>query len=77
MDLIVKTAISDDYRNALTIQLGDKKLYFFDGEPEDANLSRDFNACYSIDDLIVKAFEAGTNGDTLNCTSEEVTWENI
>lgn len=41
------------------------ELSFFDGEPEDNNLNRNFNDCYSIENLIKKAYEAGKNGEVL------------
>ena len=41
------------------------RLSFHDGEPEDNNLGRNFNSCYSIDRLIREAYEAGKNGEEL------------
>ncbi len=53
-----------DYRHFLQIDVdGEEKVNFFDGEPEDANLSRDFNDAYKITDLMEMAFNAGKNGE--------------
>jgi hypothetical protein len=59
-----------DYRGAVEYEITDDEgkkltLSFFDGEPEDSNLSRDFNDVYSIGDLINLAFWAGERGETL------------
>lgn len=57
MKVIVKTSSDKfqekyDYRSLLKIEVdGKEKMNFLDGEPEDANLSRDFNDCYSIPNL--------------------------
>lgn len=49
-----------DYRNMLKIEVDGKQVMrFLDGEPEDANLSRDFNDAYGIVDLLEKAYDAG------------------
>ena len=62
-----------DYRHYLEIRIdGKKAVRFFDGEPEDATLSRDFNDCYSIPDLMKKAHEAGARGEVLSVTTREV-----
>ncbi len=53
-----------DYRNFLRIEINDKKEFeVMDGEPEDSNLSRDFNDCLKIIDLMKMAFNAGKNGE--------------
>jgi len=53
-----------DYRDALEITIDGKRvLSFRDGEPEDANLSRDFNDCWQIDGIIEQAFLAGLAGE--------------
>jgi hypothetical protein len=49
-----------DYKNILTILIdGVEWFSVMDGEPEDSNLSRDFNDCWNIPDLMKKAYEAG------------------
>lgn len=54
----------NDYRNFLKIEVdGKAEVSFYDGEPEDANLSRDFSDCHAITVLMQKAFEAGKNGE--------------
>ena len=54
-----------DYRNAFEIHVGESlKLRFWDGEPEDANLCRDFNDVYRIEDALKMAYEAGRNSES-------------
>ena len=45
--------------------LADGKTVFSvsDGEPEDANLSRDFSDCWEVPNLMKKAYEAGKRGE--------------
>ena len=43
----------------------------YDGEKEDATLSRDFNDCWSIPNLMKRAYEAGKKGDSLEISNEE------
>uniref|UniRef100_A0A6M3KYB0 Uncharacterized protein n=1 Tax=viral metagenome TaxID=1070528 RepID=A0A6M3KYB0_9ZZZZ len=53
-----------DYRDALEIYIDGKvRFSVYDGEPEDANLSRDFNDCWNISELMKTAFLAGKNGE--------------
>ncbi len=47
-------------------------LEFWDGEPEDANINRDFNDVYSITDLMKMAYDAGKNGEDFTVTSTTV-----
>lgn len=61
-----------DYRNAYAISInGEMLVEFWDGEPEDANLARDFSDCFSIVDLMRRAYEAGKNGEDFIETSSE------
>lgn len=59
----------DFWRMALKIEAetetGQKELSFIEGEPEDANLGRDFADVYNIEDLVKMAYEAGKNGEPL------------
>ena len=60
-------------RAALTIHIdGTKKLSFWEGEPEDNNLGRNFNDCYSIVSFMKMAYEAGKNGETLEISKKEI-----
>lgn len=62
-----------DYRDILLIQINEKQRFCVsDGEPEDANLSRDFNDCWSIPQLMKEAFEAGKNGENFEIENLEV-----
>jgi len=50
----------NDYRRFFVIKVdGKEKVNFLDGEPEDANISRDFNDIFSIPNLMLSAYEAG------------------
>ena len=53
-----------DYRVYLEIEIeGKESLSFYDGEPEDNSLSRNFNDVYKITDLLRRAHDAGKNGE--------------
>ena len=55
---------TDDYRSFLTIEIDGNKMFdFMGGEPEDANLSRDFNDCWQITKALEMAYNAGKNGE--------------
>ena len=55
-----------DYRDAIKIRIdGETVFSVSDGEPEDANLSRDFSDAYNVPELLQKAFEAGRSGETI------------
>jgi hypothetical protein len=59
-----ETLEENDYRSFLSILINDKKVFSVtDNEPEDSNLSRSFSDCYSIVDLMEKAYLAGKNGE--------------
>ena len=46
-----------DYRNAIEISIDGKRVFeVADGEPEDSNLSRDFNDCWKIPELLESAY---------------------
>lgn len=51
---------------------GEQRASFFDGEPEDNTLSRNFNDVYSIPDLMKMAWEAGKNNEEFVVEVEEV-----
>ena len=53
-----------NYRNIMGIEIDGKyKFRVYDGEPEDSNLSRDFNDCWGIPNLMKEAYEAGKKGE--------------
>lgn len=62
-----------DYRQMLVIDVDGERLHFSDGEPEDANLHRDFADCWGILPLLKKVYEAGKRGEDLEILEEEVT----
>lgn len=41
------------------------------GEPEDNNLARDLNDAFKIDTMLIAAYNAGKNGETLEEIVEE------
>lgn len=59
----------DELRRAFKITVktekDEKQLNFMEGEPEDANMGRDFADIVNIDDLVKMAYEAGKNGESL------------
>jgi len=62
-----------DYRSFYSISIdGKEAFYVSDGEPEDSNLSRDFNNVYRIPDLMKIAYEAGKQGEMLEIEDREV-----
>jgi len=62
-----------DYRNFLSISIDGKSVFrVIDGEPEDANLDRDFNDCWKITDLMEASFLAGQRGETFELEIVEV-----
>lgn len=53
-----------DYRQVLKVKINGKtEFHVSDGEPEDSNISRNFNDCYNVVDLMRKAYDAGKNGE--------------
>lgn len=62
-----------DYRNALGIDIDGKQVFsVVDGEPEDATLSRDFDDCYKIPNLMRLAHKAGVDGETFEIETIKV-----
>jgi len=60
---IITQIDKEDYYNAMQIIIDDEEVFHvYDGEPEDSNLSRNFNDVYKIPDLLQKAYNAGVKG---------------
>ena len=58
-----------DYHAAIQIIINGKTvLNVSDGEPEDANLSRDFSDVYSVPGLLEAAYKAGKDGESFELT---------
>lgn len=58
------TLADHDYRSYFKIEIdGKEEISVYDGEPEDSNLSRNFSDIYKLPLLLVKAYEAGKNGE--------------
>lgn len=61
-----------DYRGKFVLKIDDKRfMSFFDGEPEDANLGRDFSDVFSIPELIQRVYAAGKSGEPLEIEDVE------
>ena len=58
---LTKKGLKDrDYRDVVKISVeGGPTLEFFDGEPEDNNMGRNFNDVYQIGELLNKVYQAG------------------
>ncbi len=65
MKLTITYSSGEDCSRGINFTFGNLHLSFHDGEPEDNNLGRNFNSCYSIKDLVKKAYEAGKSGESL------------
>ena len=66
-------AASERYGDVMAIHIdGKKEFEVYDGEPEDNNLYRNFSDCFSIPDLIRKAYEAGKKGEEFDITYRKV-----
>jgi hypothetical protein len=62
-----------DYCDYLEIKIDNKRVFsVHDGEREDNNLCRNFSDCYSIPDLLKRAYEAGRNGEEFSVSYFEV-----
>ena len=78
MNVIIKTRGTEslekhDYRDMMSIYIdGNKVFCVSDGEPEDANLSRDFNDCLNIGNLMKQAYAAGKSGKEITFRWEEI-----
>lgn len=80
-DIVVFKAISSteddcfDYREAYKIEADNGvSASFMDGEPEDANISRDFNDVYQIQYLIERANQLGLEGKTVTIEHLDIPW---
>lgn len=61
-----------DYRGKFVLKIDDKRfMSIFDGEPEDANLGRDFSDVFSIPELIQRVYAAGKSGEPLEIEDVE------
>lgn len=68
----------DDGRYYFGVQVDGKYMMsFYDGEPEDNSLHRNFNDVFSIGDLITKAHLAGTLGEKLVIDQVDVDWDDL
>ncbi len=62
-----------NYRSFLKIEINGEKVFrFLDGEPEDANLLRDFNDCNKIVAAMEIAYNAGVRGEKFEVEKVEI-----
>ena len=67
-----KFSEDNDYRSFIQIKIDGKRAFSFtDGEPEDANLGRDFSDCFDIVSAIRNAYIAGKNGEELELSEKQ------
>lgn len=77
MKVVEKTVVLEEYdgiaeRSKLIITVnGEEVASFLEGEPEDANFSRDYSDVYLISSLMAKAHTAGKNGEPFELNFEE------
>ena len=82
MEVKVKSLTEESYRERYgdIMELfidGERVFSAMDGEPEDATLSRDFNDCWGIPDLMKQAHEAGARGEPFTIVRKKVSLEEI
>ena len=68
----------EDYRSAVYLNLeGTNEISFIDGEPQDANLNRNFSDVYQIAEMIEYANQLGLYGVKIITETEDVNWDEI
>ena len=78
MKLIIRTLTDEqlearDYRDAIEFQIEKgPRMSFWDGEPEDANMARDFAAVGDIGLFMKLAWEAGRAGEGFEVVQESL-----
>lgn len=71
--LFYNFTLEDDWREAVVVRVDGKKVMsFYDGEPEDNSLMRNFNDIYSLPDLLKRAYEAGKKGEEFSVESKKI-----
>ena len=64
---------SYNYGDTIEIEVDGKDVFSaHDGEPEDNTLSRNFNDCYKIDELMRMAWESGKRGEDFTILTENI-----
>lgn len=71
---LTENAIAErDYCDLYAIEIDDKKVFSVaDGEPEDNNLSRNFNDVYKLKELLLTMYQAGADSEKLEINDTEV-----
>ena len=63
-----------DYCNIYVIEIDGKEVFnVYDGEPEDNNMSRNFNDVYKLQSVLEAVYEAGKRGEDLEIENVVVT----
>lgn len=84
MKIVIKTLNDEQSNNGeyeslcITID-GEDRLWLTDGDPEDMSFHRDLKCLFDIEQMLIDAYNAGKNGESLlvlkrDFTNEE--WEN-
>lgn len=72
LELVSVQDHDDEGNGSLKINIKNKdteiNLTFYDGEPEDNSLGRNFSDCYRIVEALQLAYEAGKRGDSIQIT---------
>lgn len=73
MKVKITVTVTNEYRQFYEIEIDGTQVFSVgDGEPEDSNLSRDFNDVFAIPDLMRRVYEAGQQGEELFFEHEDV-----
>lgn len=79
MKIIYKHAMNKwEFRYGVVVEVdGKPEAEFYDGEPEDNSIGRNFNDIHNIPKLMKMAYEAGVKGEDFSVSEEEVTWDEL
>ncbi len=65
--------VKNDFQSILQIKFDDKEMFYVhDGEPEDNNLGRNFNACVKIPEMLKIVYDAGKEGREVTFVNTKV-----
>ena len=79
MKIEIVSATNEDHRDAIAIYVnGERVMNFYDGEPEDNSLCRNFGDIYGIGELIDRVIQAERSGDGVELIEKELpSWDAI
>jgi len=77
--IVIQKSFSDsnlsnrDYMDKVVVRIDGVNVFsVHDGEPEDNNLRRNFNDCYSVLRLMERMYEAGKAGEVVEFREDEI-----